>query len=54
MAKKESFFDGGLLQLIGWRLLGIIITVITLGICLPWAACMIFDWEAKHTEFTAI
>ena len=45
----ESFFDGGLLQLIGWRLAGSFITLITLGICYPWAFCMVYRWEAKHT-----
>lgn len=46
---KNSYFDGGLLQLIGWKLLGALITFITLGICFPWALCMIYDWETKHT-----
>lgn len=45
----ESYFDGGLLQLIGWHLLGALITSCTLGICYPWACCMIYDWEIKHT-----
>lgn len=45
----ESYFDGGLAQLIGWRLLGGLVTMITLGICFPWAYCMIYRWEAKHT-----
>ena len=45
----ESYFDGGLLQLIGWRLLGLLITVVTLGICAPWAICMVYRWETKHT-----
>lgn len=47
--KNESYFDGGLLQLIGWRILGSIIIVVTLGICTPWALCMIYNWETKHT-----
>jgi Predicted membrane protein len=46
---KDSYFDGGLLQLIGYRLLGGFITVLTLGICAPWAMCMIYNWETKHT-----
>ena len=45
----ESRFDGGLLQLVGWTLLELLITVCTLGICLPWAYCMVYRWEAKHT-----
>ncbi len=33
----------------GWYLLGSIITIITVGICYPWAICNIYRWEAKHT-----
>ena len=46
---KSSYFDGGLLQLLGWQILGVIVTVCTLGICFPWAYCMVYSWEAKHT-----
>lgn len=46
---KESYFDGGLLQLIGWQLSGFLITTVTLGICSPWAFCMLYRWEAGHT-----
>lgn len=46
---NDSFFDGGLLQLIGWKLLGFLVTVCTLGICYPWAVCMVYSWEVKHT-----
>ena len=47
--KNDSYFDGGLLQLIGWKLLGGLVTTITLGICYPWAICMVYNWETKHT-----
>lgn len=46
---KDSYFDGGLLQLIGYRLLGVLIIIFTLGICTPWAICLIYNWETKHT-----
>ena len=46
---KESYFDGGLLQLIGYHILGFLVTVLTLGICLPWAYTMVYGWETKHT-----
>lgn len=46
---RNSFFDGGLLQLIGWSLLGFIITTFTLGICYPWAITMIYGWKINHT-----
>ena len=49
MKNQESYFDGGLRQLIGYNILGILVTIFTLGICLPWAYCMIYRWEAKHT-----
>lgn len=49
MENNESYFDGGLLQKLGWSILGALITVFTLGICLPWAVCMIRNWEVKHT-----
>lgn len=45
----RSYFDGGLLQLIGWRILGILVTLCTLGICYPWAVCMVYRWETRHT-----
>ncbi|MFL2028438.1 DUF898 family protein [Loigolactobacillus zhaoyuanensis] len=46
---RASFFDGGLLQLIGWSILGTIVTVCTLGICYPWALTMIYGWKINHT-----
>ncbi len=46
---SKSYFDGGLLQLIGWKLLGSLVTIFSLGICYPWALCMIYEWETKHT-----
>lgn len=49
MSGSRSYFDGNLLQFIGWKILGFIITTFTLGICLPWAYCMIYSWEASHT-----
>lgn len=48
-ADTRSYFDGGLLQLIGWAILGAIVTVFTLGICYPWAVTMIYKWKIEHT-----
>ena len=47
--EEKSYFDGGLLQLIGWKIIGFFITILTFGICYPFAVCMIYDWEVKHT-----
>ena len=44
-----SYFDGGLLQLIGYRILGFLVTFLTFGICAPWAICLVYNWETKHT-----
>ena len=49
ITNEKSYFDGGLLQLIGWQILGALVTIFTLGLCYPWAVCMIYRWEAKHT-----
>ena len=46
---QESYFDGNLFQLIGWRIVGALITVLTLGICLPFATVLVERWTAKHT-----
>lgn len=47
--EDKSYFDGGLFSLISWRILGAIVTIFTLGICFPWAICMLYRWETKHT-----
>lgn len=46
---RNSFFDGGLLALIGYSIIGGLITVFTLGICYPWALCLIYGWKINHT-----
>lgn len=45
----RSYFDGNLAELIGYRVLCYLITVFTLGIGYPWAACMFARWETQHT-----
>ncbi|GEP19497.1 YjgN family protein [Pediococcus argentinicus] len=46
---RNSFFDGGLLQLIGWSILGFVITTLSLGILYPWAVVMLYGWKINHT-----
>ncbi|CUS25995.1 Putative membrane protein [Paucilactobacillus oligofermentans DSM 15707 = LMG 22743] len=46
---RTSFFDGGLLQYIGWSIIGTAITIFTLGICYPWALTMLYGWKINHT-----
>lgn len=46
---EGSHFDGGLLQLVGYQIAGVLVTVFTAGICFPWAFTMLYRWEASHT-----
>ena len=46
---NQSYFDGGLLSLIGWSILCVLLTLITFGLGYPFAACMMYGWEARHT-----
>ena len=46
---EESYFDGRPIQLLGWRLLGLLLFVVTLTIGFPWASCMVYRWQTKHT-----
>lgn len=50
-ARTDSYFDGGLLELIGWRILAGLIIGITLGIATPWAQCMLYSYQYKHTVY---
>lgn len=49
--RTDSYFDGGLIELIGWKLLSFLITIVTLGIGAPWGACMIYSYEINHTVY---
>ena len=46
---KDSYFDGGILDYIGYSILVAIICGLTLGIATPWAVCMMQNWKTKHT-----
>lgn len=47
--KRESFFDGGLFEYIWLKILGFLITVLTLGVCYPWSVVIIYKWKINHT-----
>ena len=49
--RTDSYFDGGLIELRGWKLLSFLITIVTLGIGAPWGACMIYSYEINHTVY---
>ena len=44
-----SYFDGHLIQLIGWTLLGALVTIFTIGICFPLAYGWVTAWKVNHT-----
>lgn len=39
------------LELIGWRVLAFLITVITFGIGASWGSCMLYSYQMKHTVY---
>lgn len=44
----KSTFDGKLIQLIGWSILGAVVTAVTFGIMFPFALCWKKSWRYKH------
>ncbi|WP_253904239.1 DUF898 family protein [Arthrobacter sp. Br18] len=42
-------FRGGAATWFGTQLLGVLVTVFTLGICAPFAVVLVQRWHAKHT-----
>lgn len=51
MGRSQNFqFDGGAATFLGTALLGLLITVLTLGICYPFAVVLHQRWRAKHTS----
>lgn len=50
MGRSRSFtFDGGAATYVGTAILGFLITVLTLGICYPFALVLRQRWRCKHT-----
>ena len=49
--RTDSYFDGKLLELIGYRILGFLITIFTLGIASAWAEKFIIAYKIEHTVY---
>lgn len=49
LVDSNSYFDGSKSKLMLIRILGVIITVLTLGICLPYVLCMTYKWKINHS-----
>lgn len=45
----ESYFDGRLGQKIGWYIVAFLLSIVTVFIGVPWAVCLVYRWEIKHT-----
>lgn len=46
---QQSYFDGGLFELVIYRIIGFFLTTFTLGLAFPWAMCLVYGWEINHT-----
>jgi uncharacterized membrane protein YjgN (DUF898 family) len=49
--RTDSYFDGKVLELIGWKLLSYLITCVSAGIAYPWGKCMIYRYQFSHTVY---
>ena len=46
---KENYFDGGILDYIGYSILAALNSLLSFGIATSWAVGMIQNWKTKHT-----
>ncbi|MGB3414137.1 MAG: DUF898 family protein [Microbacteriaceae bacterium] len=47
-------FRGGAATWFGTQILAVLITVLSLGICYPWAIVMTYRWKCKHTYLNGV
>lgn len=45
---KDSYFDGMTIQVIGWKMLGTLISIVTLGILYPLKVAWVQGWKINH------
>ena len=46
---NQSYFDGGIVEYLLYKIVGTIVTAVTFGICAPWAIVIIEKWRCEHT-----
>ena len=46
---ENTYFDGKMIQWLGWTLLGFLVTIVSIGFLYPLAMVWLAKWEAKHT-----
>ena len=49
IAQGNSYFDGGVLELLGINLVTWLLSIVTLGIAVPWLICLKHNWITNHT-----
>lgn len=47
--RETSQFDGSGVELLGYIILGVLVSAITCGIATPWMICKIYKWQISHT-----
>ena len=48
---KKSYFDGKVLEYIGWKLLSYLITFFSFGIASSWGECLVYRYRFSHTVY---
>lgn len=48
---NKSYFNGNVLQYLGWTMLCFLVNVVTLGILYPITVCWMINWKYKHTIY---
>ena len=49
--RTDSYFDGKIMEYIGYKLLAFLITIVTLTIAKPWADKLILEYKINHTVY---
>lgn len=49
--QRNSYFDGKVLEYIGWKLLSYLIAFASFGIAYPWGKCLVYKYQFSHTIY---
>lgn len=49
--RTDSYFDGSLIELIGYRILAILITIFTFTLASAWAEKLLLSYKIEHTVY---
>lgn len=48
--RNDSYFDGKVLELLGWKILKGLLIGVTAGIAASWGDCMVINYQLSHTH----